>query len=68
MSDTAQPKQVSVLERMIGAGISEEVARDSLAAGWVRVDDNVVTDPGHPATRPAVVMINSINAWGIQPN
>lgn len=39
---------LSVLERMVKAGISEDGARAHIAAGRVRVGDALVTDPDMP--------------------
>ena len=39
----------TVLEWMVRAGITEERALEHLRDGWVRVDDELVTDPNHPA-------------------
>lgn len=38
----------TVLEWMVRAGISEERALEHLRDGWVRVDDELVTDPNYP--------------------
>lgn len=43
---------VTVLERMLAAGIDEARARDRLARGCVRVEGQIVTDASTPAPWP----------------
>lgn len=50
---------MTVLERLIAAGISEDTAHEELAAGMVHVDGVQVTDPGALADKPAVVVLRS---------
>ena len=38
----------TILERLTAAGLSEQRALDHLRAGFVVIDDNVVTDPQAP--------------------
>jgi hypothetical protein len=48
---------VTVLERLIAAGISADAAQEELAAGMVHVDGIQVTDPDTPAGKPAVIVL-----------
>jgi hypothetical protein len=48
---------VTVLDRLVAAGISEEVAHEELAAGMVHLDGQQVTDPDTPADKPAVIVL-----------
>jgi hypothetical protein len=45
----------TVLDRLVRSGITEERALQHLRDGWVRVDDEPVTDPSHPAAPPTRV-------------
>ncbi|MFC4950755.1 hypothetical protein [Pseudonocardia sp. GCM10023141] len=50
----------TVMDRLIESGITEQRALGHLRNGWVRVDDQVVTDAATPAGWPARVEIRSI--------
>jgi hypothetical protein len=50
----------TVLERLVEAGITEKRALGHIGNGWVRVDDQVVTDSAAPAGWPARVGIRTI--------
>ncbi len=45
----------TVLDRLLQAGITEHRALAHLRDGWVRVDGEIITDPGHDATPPSQV-------------
>jgi hypothetical protein len=57
MTDQAASDVVTVFGRMHAAGISRESIERHLAAGEVRVDGERVTDPNHPAPKPAVIAL-----------
>jgi hypothetical protein len=48
---------VTVLERLIAAGISEDTAHEELVAGMVHLNGVQVTDPTAPADKPAVIVL-----------
>lgn len=48
----------TVLDRLLGAGISETRARWWLDSGGVLVDQVRITDPAHPAARPSRVVLS----------
>ena len=48
----------TVLDRLVGSGISDDRARAHLAAGLVRVDGQVADGPDHPAPPPSRVVID----------
>jgi hypothetical protein len=52
-----KPRDGTVAARMADAGISPERIAQHLAAGRVRVDGKLVSDPDHPAPRPAVIVL-----------
>jgi hypothetical protein len=56
--DQAAPEGVRVFDRLLGAGLSLERAEQHLAAGRVRVDGELVTDPYAPAPPPARIVLN----------
>jgi len=47
-----------VFDRLLTAGLSRERAERHLAAGRVRVDGALVTDPYAPAPPPARIVLN----------
>jgi hypothetical protein len=48
---------VTLFDRMTAAGISQDSIERHLAAGRVHVDGERVTDPYHPAPKPAVIVL-----------
>jgi hypothetical protein len=52
------PHPITVLDRLLAAKISEARARMHLAAGAVRVNNQVVSDPSAPAAPPARIVLN----------
>lgn len=52
-------RDVTVLERLMAAGISEDRAHEELAAGMVHVEGVQVLDPAAPADKPAVIVLRS---------
>jgi hypothetical protein len=51
---------VTLLGRMVAAGISEERCQAAIAAGAVRVDGEQVTDPAHlPEASSRIVLMPS---------
>lgn len=62
LADCADPSgatRVTVLDRLLAAGISEDRARSWITGGGTRVDDHPVTDPAYPAAPPARVTMHS---------
>jgi hypothetical protein len=55
--DQAKPDVVTVFDRMTAAGLSQEEIERWLTAGHMRVDGELVTDPYHPAPRPASIVL-----------
>jgi 16S rRNA U516 pseudouridylate synthase RsuA-like enzyme len=55
--DQAEPDVVTVVNRMTAAGLSQEEIERFLTAGHVRVNGELVTDPDHPAPKPASVVL-----------
>jgi hypothetical protein len=51
------PESITVLTRMINAGIDAERAGRYLSAGAVRVDGERVTDPSTPAEPPSRIVL-----------
>jgi hypothetical protein len=52
-----EPDNVTVLDRFLAAHISEERALEHLRSGRVKVDGELVSDPNHPAPKPAAVSL-----------
>lgn len=50
---------VTLLDRLLAAGLSAERARTWVSAGGVRVDGQLVTDCAHPAPPPARITLHS---------
>jgi hypothetical protein len=59
MTET-EPDVPTVVDRMRAVGLSQEFIKEHLAAGHVRVDDEIVTDPGRPAPLPASISIMDV--------
>lgn len=51
---------VTVWDRMMAMGLSEDRARQHLADGRVLVDGEVVTDPDQPASAPARIVFGQL--------
>ena len=58
-SDVSRATRVTVLDRLVAAGISEDRARSWIAGGGTRVDGEPVTDATYPAAPPARVTMHS---------
>lgn len=50
--------EVTVLARLLAAGISEDRARAWITGGGTRVDGHTVTEPTYPAEPPARVTMH----------
>ncbi|MDD7942512.1 hypothetical protein PHK61_29275 [Actinomycetospora lutea] len=48
---------MTVLDRLLGAGLSEDRAREWITSGGARVDGEVVVDPKAPASSPSRVVL-----------
>ena len=53
--DTADA--VTVMDRLLAAGLSLDRAEDRLRSGRVEVDGELVTDPYRPAPPPAILVL-----------
>ena len=49
---------LTVLDRLVASGISDDRAHAHLAAGLVRVDGQVADGPDHPAPPPSRVVLD----------
>jgi hypothetical protein len=65
-SDDAAPAR-TVLERLLAAGSADERARAHLQAARVQVDGETVTDPQHPASPPARIVISGSLSYPARP-
>ena len=54
-----EPRDATVLERILATGISEERARQKIERGQVRVGEDVVTDPDAPLPWPTAYVFVS---------
>ncbi|MGH3921188.1 MAG: S4 domain-containing protein [Pseudonocardiaceae bacterium] len=52
-----ESKAVSVIDRMVRAGIGGERAREWLRAGAVTLDGERVSDPNTPAAAPSRIVL-----------
>jgi hypothetical protein len=52
-----RPEILTVPDRLVGAGLSQERIEQHLAAGRVRVDEELVTDLDRPAPPPARIVL-----------
>jgi hypothetical protein len=50
---------ITVLDRLLSAGINEARAQRYLAAGAVRLDGHEVSDPATPAAPPSRIVIKA---------
>lgn len=57
-SDASRAARVTVLDRLVAAGISEDRARSWIHGEGVRVDGQSVIDPAHPASPPARITLH----------
>lgn len=57
-----EPRTVTVLDRLVAAGISRDRAVQHLHAGRVHIDGATTTDPDTPAGRPARVVLREHGA------
>jgi hypothetical protein len=60
MSDDAPAEPVTVLDRLLAAGINPDRAVEHLRAGRVSVDGTIVTDPEAPAPKPVRVVLVAV--------
>jgi hypothetical protein len=51
---------VTVLDRLLAAGIDEARAAEHLRSGRVEVDGHLVSDPQYPAPPPARVVLVAV--------
>lgn len=57
MTDEQEPDDPRVFDRLVAAGLSIERIEQHLAAGRVRVDGQLVTDPYAPAPTDTLIVL-----------
>lgn len=55
VTSEVETQQLTVLDRLVEAGITADRALAHLKRGWVELDGKTVTDPDLPADKPAHV-------------